>query len=402
MSVNANPATPRLYFDDAARLDFDAVVTAHAPFGGRPAVVLDRSAFYPESGGQLGDTGRLGDAVVEDTQCDDSGVVFHVLAAGSEAPAVGQTVRGAIDRARRRLHMALHTGQHMLSRAMVDEARAETVSSRLGATVCTLDLDAPSLDEATLLRAERLVASVIEDDLPVRQWFPDADELAALPLRRRPKVSENVRVVDVGGFDVSPCGGTHCARTSQVGTMHILGVERYKGKVRVSFLVGRSALDELRARSGSLVELGRMFTCGPHDVRPAVERLRADLKTAQESLGDVRARWAERVADDLVRRAADEGSSRVVLLLDGEGIDTLRALGGRLSARPGVEVFLASRSDGALQVLVARGPGSTLDCGAWLKAAAAAHGGRGGGRPDRAEGRLPGTVDWSTLVAGGA
>jgi alanyl-tRNA synthetase len=399
MVALGTPGTPRLYFDDPARLDFEATVAAHRLVDGRVAVVLDRTAFYPDSGGQPGDAGHIEALAVDDTVCDDAGVVAHVLAPGSTPPAVGATVRGLVDRDRRRLHAALHTGQHMLSRAMLDEAGAETASSRLGAGGCTLDLDAPTLDERALARAERRVARAIEDDLAVRQWFPGAEELASLPLRRASKVAENVRVVDIGGFDLTPCGGTHCARTALVGALYVTGVERFKGKSRVNFLAGRAALDELRARAGSLAELGRLFTCGPRDVRAAVERLRSDLQSTRDALGDVRARWAEGVAERLLREARAAGSARVVAAFEGESVETLRALGQRLAARDGAVAFLASRVDDGLLVLVARGPGSTFDCGAWLKRVAAAEQGRGGGRPDRAEGRLPGAVDWAALVA---
>ncbi len=399
MAALANPGTPRLYFDDVTLLDFEATVTAHTRFGDRPAVVLDRTAFYPDSGGQPGDAGTLGGLTIVDTQCDESGVVSHVVDGAVELPAIDSVVRGSVDRARRRLHAALHTGQHMLSRAMVDEARAETMSSRLGGGGCTLDLDVVSLDEATLARAEARVAQAIESDIAVRQWFPPAEVLATMPLRRASKVADNVRVIDIDGFDITPCGGTHCTRTSLVGALHITGVERYKGKSRVTFLAGRSALDELRGRSRALAELGRLFTCSPHDARAAIDRLRADLQSARDALGDVRARWAEGVAEKLLRDAAANGSSRVVCLLEGESIETVRALAARLAARPAAVAFVASRVDDGLLVLIARGAESGFDCGAWLKRAATAHGGRGGGRPERAEGRLPGTVDWAGLVA---
>lgn len=399
MVAHATPSTPRLYFDDPTLLDFGATVVEHIRVDDRTALVLDRTAFYPDSGGQPGDAGVLAGLAVDDTRCDDAGVVLHLVPEGSELPAVGSAVRGVVDRDRRRLHAALHTGQHLLSRAMVDEAGAETVSSRLSGGGSTLDLDVASLDERALARAERRVAQAIEDDLAVRQWFPTPEEVATLPLRRAPKVTENIRVVDLGGFDLTPCGGTHCTRTSLVGAMHITGVERFKGRTRVNFLAGRSALDEMRARSGSLAELGRLFTCGPHDVRAAVDRLRAELSSARDALGNVRARWAEGLAEGLLREAAAAGSSRVALCLEGEPVETLRALGQRLTAREGVVALLASRVDDGLLVLIARGSASGFDCGAWLKRAAAAHQGRGGGRPDRAEGRLPGHVDWAALVA---
>jgi len=391
-------ATTRLYFDDPLALTFDATVVAHTVWQGKPALVLDRSGFYPEAGGQLGDQGQLGGLRVEDVQVEDGGRVLHVMAEGVTLPEPGSPVAGTIDRARRRLHMALHTGQHMLSRALLDVAGAETVSSRLGSTECTLDVHLPQLEGRAVLEALGRLRDVIEDDRPVRAWFPTADELAGLPLRRAPQVRDNVRVVSVEGFDVSPCGGTHCTRSSQVGHVSVTGVERYKGKTRLTFLAGRSALSELDARAAALAELGKGFTCSPHDVHRAVDRLRGELSATRSSLTVVRERWAESLAADLVRSAEAQQQPRVTLLLTDEPAETLRALGARITARPGTVALLASQSPEGLQVLVARGEGSTFDCGSWLKRAAAACGGRAGGSPTRAEGRLPPTAVWETLL----
>ena len=199
--------TPRLYYDDPLLLSFRARVTAHAQYGGAPSVVLDRTAFYPEAGGQMADRGLLGGVAVTDVQADDAGLVHHVL--GGELPPIGAEIDGAIDKDRRRMHMSLHTGQHMLSRGLLDVVGGETVSSRLGESSCTIDLDIAKADERELARAEDLTNSVIDDDVTIRAYFPAADELAALPLRRAPKVEDNVRVVQIGTFDVSPCGGTY-------------------------------------------------------------------------------------------------------------------------------------------------------------------------------------------------
>src|SRR5262249_3425100 len=159
---------------------------------------------------------------------------------------------GTIDRARRRVHMALHTGQHTLSRALVDVARADTVSSRLGETACTIDVDQAQVAERDLARAEDLVNSIIDADAPVRAFLPEPGELAALPLRRPPKVETDIRIVAVGEFDYSPCGGTHCLRTAQVGFVSVTGVERYKGKIRITFAAGRRARAELAGHASVL------------------------------------------------------------------------------------------------------------------------------------------------------
>jgi alanyl-tRNA synthetase len=389
--------TERLYYDDPFLLEFDAHVTARGELAGRQSLVLDRTAFYPESGGQMADRGQLGDARVIDVQVDAAGVVHHLLE--GELPEPGTSVHGSIDRARRRVHMALHTGQHMLSRALVDVAHGETVSSRLGETSCTIDVDAREIGEQTLVRIEDLVNSIIDDDVAVRAWFPEADELSSLELRRTPKVEDHIRVVRIGDFDLTPCGGTHCTRSAQVGLLRITGVERYKGGTRLGFAAGRRARELLGGESEVLRELGRAFTCGPQEVPAAVDKLRRQLGEARESLGLVRTRLAEQTAAGLLARAAESGERHFVVQLEGAPAELLRAVGSRLTALSDAVALLAGGTSEGTPVLAVRGSDSDFDCGGFIKRAATASGGRGGGRPERAEGRLPPGVDWPALVS---
>lgn len=185
--------TQRLYHADAFVRDMTAAVVAIEPAAAGADVILDRTVFYPEAGGQLADHGVLAGVRVVDVQVDDVGVIRHRLA--GPGPAVGAEVRGEIDWARRRQHMAQHTAQHILSAALLAEAGAATVSARLGETACTIDVDIAPLAEAQLARAEALAGQVVEDDLAIRAWFPSADELAGLRLRREPKVEADVRAV---------------------------------------------------------------------------------------------------------------------------------------------------------------------------------------------------------------
>jgi alanyl-tRNA synthetase len=394
-------STERLYFSDPFLHQFTGRVLAHAAWNGAPSVVLDRTAFYPEAGGQMADRGVLGGWTVKDVQVDDAGVVHHVLELpeGKGLPELGAELAGEIDRARRRVHMALHTGQHMLSRALVDVANAHTVSSRLGETLCTIDVDLDVLDERQVSEAEERVNAIIDDDLTIRSFFPTPEELAALPLRRAPKVTDNIRVVQIGDFDVSPCGGTHCTRSAQVGMIRVLGVERYKGKGRVLFSAGRRARSELWQEAGTLRGLSRAFTCGPGEVPVVIEKLRRDLTDARESLGALRAKLAEQAAAELAIALEQSPDRRVVAVLEGASPESLRAIAARLTSRPEAVVILAGRAPEGMPVLIARGSGSTFGCGAFLKKLAEAAGGRGGGRPEHAEGRLPPGADVAALVA---
>jgi alanyl-tRNA synthetase len=409
--------TEKLYWNDPFATTFNASGARLANFQNKPSMVLAQTLFYPEAGGQLADTGELilGERrlAVDDVQIDDSDVIHHLLASANDAAAAFENeapVTGTINARRRRDHMAQHTAQHMLSRTLLDEARAETMSSRLGASVCTIDLGRAAVSDAELARAEDAANSVIQSDVTVRAYFPTPEELATLPLRRAPKVAPGtrVRVIDIEGFDVSPCGGTHCTRTGQIGLVRIVGTEKYKGMLRVSFHAAGRALNDMREKESALAALARDFTCAPLDVNGAVAKLRADLKARLDALSVARGELVAFLAEKTLSAHSPDpsGTTRVLLVRAGDDIGMLRTLAARLAARPDVVAFCASRagsdssSERDMMIVVQRGDRATFDCGGWLKAAAESAGGRGGGRPERAEGRLPESASLTALIHG--
>ncbi|MEZ4401034.1 MAG: alanyl-tRNA editing protein [Kofleriaceae bacterium] len=388
-------ATVRLYHHDSFARRFEARVLDHGRLGDRPTVVLDQTALYPEAGGQMADRGTLtvdgATQAVSDVQVDDAGTIHHVVEGA--APALGATVVGEVAWARRRVHMALHTGQHLLSRALIEAAGAPTVSSRLGETDCTIDVTRPEVPERELAAAEALANQIIDDDVVVRAWFPEPDELATLPLRREPKVEREVRVIAIGDFDCSPCGGTHVARSAQIGAIHVVGTERYKGMTRVYFAAGGRGRALTSGHSAALTALGRELSCGPADVAAAVDKLRRALADARADADAVRTRLAAALAATL---APTPSPAPVVTTVDDAAL--LRPLAAAVTAA-GRDALLACPGADGLQVLVARADGSARDCGALLKRLAGATGGRGGGKPTHAEGRLPSGTDWPAVVA---
>jgi alanyl-tRNA synthetase len=351
---------------------------------------LDRTAFYPEAGGQLGDRGSVGDAVVEDTQELDDGTIVHLIS--GPLPEVGARVTGELDWARRRQHMAQHTAQHLLSGTLLERAQAPTASARLGESALTIDAARDRIPDSELAAAEDLANDLVDDDLPIRAWFPAPEELAQLKLRRDPKVTESIRIVAIGDFDYSPCGGTHCARTSQIGAIRVLGAERYKGMTRVTFAAGRKARAEMFARDHALRALAAQFSCAPADVPAAIEKLRRDADAASAGATALRGQLATQIA------ASFPGSGAVIAALPVDP-ELLRNIAAKLVAA-GRDALLAASDETSTVVVLFRAPGSTLDCGVLWKKLAAVHGGRGGGKADRAEGRLAAPVhDWSALVA---
>ncbi|MBX3271316.1 MAG: alanyl-tRNA editing protein [Sandaracinaceae bacterium] len=382
--------TERLHYDDPLLLSARVRVLAHAVHEGQPSVVLDRTPFYPESGGQLGDQGTLGDARVLDVQLDDDGRVHHLVE--GPLPAVGDELDARVDEPRRRTHMALHSGQHALSRALLDRLGAATRSSRLGATACTIDVDVAGLDLEALAPVAAAVNRLIDEDRPVRQRFVDDDELSRLALRKPAAGHERVRVVEIEGWDTTPCGGTHVTHTAQIELVEIERVEGYKGGSRITFEAGPRARARLLDAQAALRAAARRLDCAPPEVPSILDGAAAKLAAAREEAGALRARLAELWAARL-----DGGDGAVVATIDGGDPALLKAIAARLATGARL-VALAAPSDAGTDVVFARGPEARVGCGELLRAVAAACGGRGGGRPDHAQGRLPAGIEIEALV----
>jgi alanyl-tRNA synthetase len=287
--------------------------------------------------------------------------------------------------------MAQHTAQHLLSGALLDRASAATVSARLGESTLTIDVQRDRIPDAELAAAEELANDLVDDDLPIRAWFPAADELAQLKLRRDPKVDADIRVIAIGDFDFSPCGGTHCARTSQLAAVRITGAERYKGMTRVTFTAARRARAELFARDQVLRGLATQFSCAPAEVPAAIDKMRRSTEAASGELTALRSRLASVIVGQF------PGSGAVVAAVPGDP-ELLRGIAAKLVAA-GRDALLCAPDETGATVVLFRTSGSSLDCGALWKQLAARCGGRGGGKADRAEGRLTSPIaDWAALV----
>ncbi|MGC8782392.1 MAG: alanyl-tRNA editing protein [Anaerolineae bacterium] len=375
--------TERLYYQDAYLREFTARVTARRPMDGRLAVALDRTAFYPTGGGQPHDTGTLNGVAVSDVFAAD-GVIWHVL----EAELPGEEVAGVLNWPRRFDHMQQHTGQHVLSQAFVACCHAETVAFHLGATISTIDLNRADLGAADLAAAEATANEVIDDARPVTAAFVTQEELARLPLRKPPKVSEAIRIVQVAGFDWSACGGTHVANSAQIGLIKIVGTERRGGELRVSFLCGRRA----RADYGRLLALASglaaRFTCSQDEVPAAVERLAREQQATRKALEELEAQWAEATAVAWWSASPELAGRRIIARALDAPIERVKALAQALRGRPGTVALLAARGERP-QLIFARSDDVALHVGELMRTATAVAGGRGGGRPDWAQGGAP-------------
>ena len=265
--------TERLYYENAYLTEFDATVLACRENGAAYDILLDRSAFYPTSGGQPFDTGLLGGARVTDVNVTE-GEVWHTV----DAPlTVGDTVHGVIDWARRFDHMQQHAGDHMIASALHRLMGGVTIGLHISGDVSTIDVAMPEgvtrISEEDIRRIEADVNERIQRDVPIRCWFPEAAELAALPLRKLPTVEEHVRIVAIGTDEMVACGGTHPATAGQLGLVKILSVAPARGKMRVTFLAGQRALADYARVADAAHQAAAMLSTGVENLTSAVASL---------------------------------------------------------------------------------------------------------------------------------
>ncbi len=378
--------TDRLYLSDSRLLEFEATVTAARELAGRVAVLLDRSAFYPEGGGQPADRGTIGGVPVVDVQEED-GEVLHVL--GGPAPAGGVACR--VDGPRRRDHVQQHHGQHLLSAAFEATRGARTLSFHLGEATCTIDLDSPAaaLDERALRAVEAAANELVFRDLPVTARELSPGELAALPLRKAPTKGARVVVVGEPGAieDASPCGGTHPRRTGEVGAIAVLGVQRWGAGARVEFVCGGRVVAALAEARMGLAEAARAFRCAPAEVPAAAARAVEDGAARRKELARLALALAAGEAERLA--AAGSGPVRAVVVPPAPGAAAfVKAVASALAER-GRVALVGAVEDGRAHLAFARPKGAGPHLGELVRVAAAALDGKGGGAPDLAQGSGP-------------
>jgi alanyl-tRNA synthetase len=374
--------TERLYYDDAYTLHFEANVLEVTTHAQQPALVLDRTYFYPEGGGQPSDRGTLNGVRVRDVQTRPSDrAVLHVL----ESPLTAQRVIGEIDGERRRDLRSHHSGQHVLSQALERVAQARTLSVHMSETSMTIDVDRVNIAPETWEAVEALANQIVLEDRPVRAWFPTPEELVALNLRKLPEVDGKVRIVDVGGFDITACGGTHVARTGEIGIIKVVKAERRGETTRLEFKCGARALRDFQAKNEVINRLMAALTVGYWELPETVARLQEQNRALQSELRAAREQLAVYEAASLLASASSHGAYRLVARAFARSADEVRSLAQALVAESGVVALLGAAGEKA-QLIFARSADVALDVLPLLKKALEQLGGRGGGRPNMAQG----------------
>jgi alanyl-tRNA synthetase len=383
--------TERLYYADSHLVEFDArVVSVSETADGRACIALDRTAFYPTGGGQPNDTGMLGATRVVDCVEADEASVLHVVE--GELPESGAQVRGRVDWPRRLDHIQQHTGQHILSQAFVELFGAQTRSFRMTADACEIDVDLSDPSDERVERAIDRANEIIWDDRVVRVHQVTPEEAARMPLRKDSAREGSLRVIEIEGFDFSPCGGTHAGRTGEVGIVVARQWERAKGLVRVTFAAGGRAVADYRRANRTARTVAALFSVGRDEATEAATRLQEENKHSQRRLRaaeEMATRAEARELFEETHAAAGGGPKLIARRFEGRDAESLRRLASALAAHAGTVALLGSLGEDGARLVFARSSDSEADMNTLMREACQTLGGRGGGRPEMAQGGGP-------------
>jgi alanyl-tRNA synthetase len=381
--------TDRLYYHDSFLYDFDARVVEVLESNGRTGIVLDRTTFYPTSGGQVHDLGVLTvdgkQIAVTDVADEENGRILHIA---SEPLAVGTQVHGSVDAIRRRDHVQQHSGQHVLSAAFIRLFNMPTVSFHMGEEICTIDLETAGLSAVQVEKAELLANQVIAEDRPVSIRFVLLEEARQLGLRKLPpKQTMDLRLIDITDFDLTACGGTHVRATGQIGSILLRKTEKVKQGMRVEFLCGLRAVKMARHDYITLTEAASLYSSHIDDVPQQVRKSLEETKAAGKAHHKLLEELAELYSDRLLAQAT--GSPQVIthFFPDRDAV-FIKLLAQKLTAGKSNVVALLASGAGQPTLVFAQTPGQKSNMGQLMKDAMAQLGGRGGGSADMAQGGL--------------
>jgi alanyl-tRNA synthetase len=387
--------TTRLYYQDSFLYDFDAEVreVLDSP---RPALILDRTAFYPTSGGQVFDTGWItsdADAKFRVTEVADAedGRVVHYLEAMSNDLKPGVRVRGQVDAARRRDHMQQHSGQHVLSAAFIRLYNIPTVSFHMADDYCSIDLDTPALTKEQIESAERLANEIILENRAVNTRFVTREETGKLGLRKLPPTErDELRLIEIRDFDLCACGGTHVSQTGQIASVLLRKVEKVRQGWRIEFVAGQRAVSTARRDFTTLTETAALFSAHLYDVplqaRKSLDEIKSLRKQREQSLDELAAAHAAAL---LAETPEANGRKLVVCTLADRELNFIKLLAQKLTRLAPNAVALVATASPQPSLVFAQSAGQPFDMGALMKEIMRKLGGRGGGSKDMAQGGIP-------------
>jgi alanyl-tRNA synthetase len=375
--------TERLYWENAYTAQFTAKVIRQEKARQGFEVVLDRTAFYPTGGGQPCDTGWLDGIQVTDVE-EREGTVVHLL----RAPLESDTITGKIDWGRRFDHMQQHAGQHVLSACFDKLAGARTVGFHLGSQFVYIDLDSTDLTREQVAQAEQMANKTVFGNLPIKTYILQPEEVKDLPLRKQPTVYEDIRIVEIDGFDYTPCGGTHPSHTGCIGLIKIRRWEKQKDGTRIEFVCGGRALEDYGTKNNCLNKVCAMLSVRDFEAADAVERILAENKALVKAAEAMREDLCKFEAEKLVLNAPLEKGLRLIKLsYHNRPLEEMRLLVSGITSGKGCIALLATTGD-KNQVIAGRSEDISIDLRKPFNEVMSQLGGRGGGSVKLVQGGL--------------
>lgn len=373
--------TERLYNDDPYLTEFRAKILETLPYEDKFAMVLDRTAFYPEGGGQPYDTGYLDDSKVLQV-IENNGEILHIV----DRQAQAKEVRGLVNWTRRFDLMQQHTGQHILSACFEKLLKGSTDSFHLGKDISSIEININSFSPNDAENIEGMANDIIYGNLPVTASIVTNEELLLLPLRKMPKVTENIRIVEIKEVDFSPCGGTHVKATGEVGIIKIKNWEKCKGGIRFTFVCGGRALKDYSLDNSIIKTLVDKLSVKDSDIIEAVNKVMLDLRQAEKQLSSATQELIHLEAENIIKKCPIQNGIRLVnKIFDNRSINDAKLLAQFLTQTPSTIAFLACRNETA-QVIFSRSEDVNIDINAIFKAVLPIIDGKGGGNSRTAQG----------------
>lgn len=365
--------TEKLFYKDVRESEFEATVISCEEVKDHFEVVLDRTYFYPEGGGQPADNGTLGDANVFDVQDKNEEVVHYT----DKALEVGSKVKGILDMARRHRLMQQHSGEHIVSGIIHNKFGYDNVGFHMGSECITIDFNGP-LTAENLMEVELEANQAIYGDFEPNIFYPSAEELKVLPYRSKKELEGDVRIVNFGEYDTCACCGLHVVRTGEVGVIKITGFQKYKGGTRVSMLAGIQALEDYDIKNDLVHEISQMLSAKPYEINAAVQRVINERNAIKEQLVEAKKKLFEYKKNSIA-----EGTKRAVLFEEGLEAFELRLLAEQIIDRAELVAVLCGNDEEGYKYAVGS---NTVDVSAFIKEANKALNGRGGGRGNMVQG----------------
>ncbi len=369
----------RIYLKDPYLIEFPATILRTFPHGTHHAIILDQTAFYPTSGGQMHDTGTInGIEVIDVIEQDDE--ILHIVTSPLD---VGRA-ECKINWQRRFDFMQQHTGFHILARSFLIVTGARTLSSHLGEQISTIDVDLKEINQEQIQAVEDLAQQIIFEDRQVKAYWAKLAEVDKNRLRKELVEREEMRLVEIEGFDVDPCGGTHVSSTGQVGLVKIIRWDKIRGYLRFEFYAGWRAVRDYQKKWGINLRLSNLLSTGEDDFVISVEKLQTDLKDLIRKIKKLSEQNILYEAEALVREAQKQGTKIIVQLFDSRDLSEIRYLAKQITQS--AEVWaLFGLSDDKAHLIFARPSNSDYNLNELVKQLAHLIEGRGGGRPDFVE-----------------